>query len=80
MNNCNNNIARGGEKLKSSWTGEAVGKMHVHGITCEELGEELGYKRAYVSMILNESRKPKDAKERVEAALEAIIQRKSNGE
>ena len=64
--------------MKSKWTGDAVGKMHIYGITYEELGKELGIKKPYVCMILNETRTPANAREKVETALNAIIARRKN--
>ena len=58
---------------KEKWTGRLIGRMHNEGVTYEELGAELGISKAYVSMILNGGRKPKGIRERMEAALEAVI-------
>ena len=44
--------------MPEKWTGRLVGKMHNAGVTYDDLGEELGVTRAYVSMILNSRRKP----------------------
>lgn len=55
------------------WTGRLVGKMHNYGITLSDVADELGVTKAYVSMILNCARKPAGARERLEAAVEAII-------
>lgn len=50
--------------------------MHVEGITYEELAKEAGIGKPYVSMILNGQRKPPNARERLEAAFAAILERK----
>lgn len=62
--------------MKSKWTGDAVGRMHIWDITYDELGAEMGIGKAYVCMILNETRTPADARKRVEEALKNIIERR----
>ena len=62
--------------MVEKWTGRLVGKMHNHSISNADVAEELGVTKAYVSMILNGARKPKDAKRRLEAAVDAIIERR----
>ena len=59
------------------WTGELVGKMHNEKIRLEDVASELGVTKAYVSMLLNCKRKPKDAREKLEHAVEEIIRRKN---
>ena len=63
--------------MPEKWTGELVGKMHVERVTYRELAAELGVTRAYISMILSGKRRPDGARERMEAALERIVSRKS---
>lgn len=55
------------------WTGELVGKMHNNKVTLEELGNKLGITKGYVSMVLNCQRKPPDAEQRFNAAVDEII-------
>ena len=62
--------------MPEKWTGLAVGRMHVNCITLEDLGHEMGCTRSYVSMLLNSVRKPPNAKERVNAAIDNIIARR----
>lgn len=64
--------------MVEKWTGRLVGKMHNNGVTNADVAEELGVTKAYVSMILNGARKPKDAKRRLEAAVDAIIDRRNS--
>lgn len=64
--------------MKEKWTGRLIGKMHNEGITRNELADELGVRKSYVSMILNCDRKPPDAQQRLEAAVAAIIERRKN--
>lgn len=62
--------------MNERWTGNIVGKMHIHNISCKDLAEEMGVSRSYVSMILNGRRFPLDGRERMAAALDALIERK----
>ena len=62
--------------MKDLWTGELVGKMHVAEVTLDELGESMGVSKAYVSQILNGVRKPPNAKERLNAAFDAVIEKR----
>ena len=55
------------------WTGDLIGKMHIHGIRKAELAAKLGCTRASVTMIMNGERTPKGVQERYEAAVDAII-------
>lgn len=55
------------------WTGELIGKMHNNKVTFEELGNKLGITKGYVSMVLNCQRKPPDAEQRFNAAVDEII-------
>lgn len=59
--------------MLEEWTGEIVGKMHYNKITCMELAKKLGVTKSYVSMILNGSRKPKQANIRLNTAIDEII-------
>lgn len=62
--------------MNEKWTGMLVGKMHNEKVTYQELADELGVSKAYVSMILNCSRKPKDIKARMEKAFETVVAKK----
>ena len=59
--------------MLEKWTGTLVGKMHVNRVTYEELANEMGVTKSYVSMILNGSRKPPEIRKRMEAAFDAVI-------
>lgn len=61
--------------MKELWTGELIGRMHVHDITYDDLATEVGWVKSYVSMILNGQRSPTGAREKLETAVDAIIQR-----
>ena len=62
--------------MPEAWTGRLIGKMHNKNVTYDELAEEMGVTKAYISMILNGKRKPPGIKKRMECSLDAIIQRK----
>ena len=62
--------------MVEKWTGRLIGRMHNERVTYDELAEELGVTKSYVSMILHGTRKPAGIKERMEAAFEAVLQRK----
>ena len=62
--------------MPEKWTGRLVGRLHNERITYEELANEMGVTKAYISMILNGARKPDGIKERMEVAVAAIIERK----
>ena len=61
------------------WTGHLIGKMHNNGVNASDLAAELGVTKAYISMILNGARKPADAQNKLEAAVDAIIARRKEG-
>ena len=62
--------------MPEKWTGRLVGRLHNERITYEELANEMGVTKAYISMILNGARKPDGIKERMEAAVISIINRR----
>ena len=64
--------------MPEKWTGRLIGRMHNERITYEQLANELGVNKAYISMILNGKRKPPNIQKRMEAALKAIIKRDRN--
>lgn len=63
--------------MPKPWTGKLVGKMHVNDVTVQDLADELGFSRGYVSMLLNSEREPRGTRSRLEAAYEAVIQRRA---
>lgn len=58
--------------MPEKWTGKMVGEMHNRGVSMKELAEEAGFTLAYVSMILNGKRKPKNGRKRLEDALDRL--------
>lgn len=62
--------------MPEKWTGRLVGKMHNERVTFDELAKEMGVTKPYISMLLNGKRKPEGVQKRMEAALDAILQRR----
>ena len=62
--------------MPEKWTGNLIGKMHNEKITYEDIASELGVTKSYVSMILNGSRKPDNIRNRMESAVNAVIQKR----
>jgi transcriptional regulator with XRE-family HTH domain len=62
--------------MLAQWICDLVGKMHKWKISKKELAAELDVTPEYVSMILNGHREPTGAKEKFEAALGRLIERK----
>ena len=66
--------------MLDKWTGALVGKMHVHQVTYQELADEMGVTRAYISMVLGGHRKPEGIQQRMETALDTVIAKKKEDE
>lgn len=62
--------------MPEKWTGVLVGKMHNAGVSYTEIAEQMGVTKEYVSMILNGKRKPPRAKERLNGAFSAVLERR----
>ena len=63
--------------MPAQWTGVIIGEMHTNGITAKQLAAEVGWNPKYLSQVLNSRANPKDAEEKLKAALESIKQRRS---
>ena len=59
--------------MPEKWTGNLIGQMHCNGVTFDDLANEIGCTKAYISMILNSKRKPPKARERLETAYKNIV-------
>ena len=66
--------------MPEKWTGELIGKLHNAQVTYDELAEELGVRKSYISMILNGHRKPEGARERLNSAFRAVLEKRKNTE
>ena len=58
--------------MPEKWTGKLIGEMHNAGIKRKDIADYLGCNKSYISMILNGTRTPPDAKERLRDAFEAV--------
>lgn len=63
--------------MPEAWTGYLIGKMHNHGITYGDLGAKLGITNQYISLILNGFRNPSGIREKMENAVDDLIQEKN---
>lgn len=64
--------------MSEKWTGILIGKMHNERVTYEELANEMGVGKPYISMILNGSRKPKGIKKRMEEAFASVLKKRKS--
>lgn len=64
--------------MPAQWTGKIVGEMHNNNITGKMLAAELGWHEKYLSQVLNSIVTPKNAEVKVSAALERLIERRTN--
>jgi plasmid maintenance system antidote protein VapI len=63
--------------MLAQWIGDFVGRMHRHKVTITQLAQEMEVTREYLSTILNGHREPKGIEQRMNDALDNLIQRKS---
>ena len=63
--------------MSNEWTSRIVGLLHTHRITQTELAAELGLTAQYISMVLNGKKKSKGIDERMETAIQAIVERRN---
>ncbi len=63
--------------MPAQWTADILAKMHMNCITSLQLANRLGYRREYVSQILNGHRSPKGAEEKFRTALEELVGEKT---
>ena len=64
--------------MLEKWTGALIGKMHNDHITYDDVANKLGVSKAYVSMILNGTRKPSNIRKRMEEAVNSILDDRKN--
>ena len=64
--------------MEKEWTGRIVGLLHMHRITQAELASEMGLTAQYISMVLNGKKTPKGIDERMDVAIQAIVDRRNN--
>ena len=66
--------------MPEKWTGDLVGKMHLTRTSLQDLADELHCTKGYVSQILNGLKSPRDAKERLFAAYDAVQERRKEAD
>lgn len=64
--------------MPAQWTGRLVGEMHNNNVTAKELAREVDWNEKYLSQVLNSSDPPRKAEEKLNAALNRILQKRSN--
>lgn len=62
--------------MPEEWTGELLCKMHNNRVTRKDIADEIGCSKAYITMLLNGTKTSATAKERLNAATDAVIKRK----
>ena len=60
--------------MLAQWIGDFVGRMHRHRITITQIAQEMNVTREYLSMILNGHREPTGIEQRMNDALDRLIQ------
>lgn len=63
--------------MPAQWTARIIGQMHLNDITAKQLAAEANLHPKYLSHVLNSNESPKGTEEKLTAALERIIARKS---
>ena len=63
--------------MPAQWTAVIIGQLHLNGITAKELAAEANWHPKYLSRVLNGLVEPKGAEEKLTAALDRIINRRS---
>ena len=63
--------------MLAQWTGDFVGRMHRNKVTITQVAKEMGVTREYLSLILNGHREPHGAEQRMNDALDRIIEKKT---
>lgn len=66
--------------MPEKWTGKLIGRMHNELITYDQIAEELGVTKSYVSMILNGKRNPPNIRMRMETAISNIVENRRKSE
>lgn len=64
--------------MSAQWTGDIIGKMHMHHIKKKQLAECIGITPEYLSMVLNGHRSPPDAERKFRMALDTLISEQSH--
>lgn len=60
--------------MPEKWTGEIIGIMHNNRIRYIDVAEKMGITKAYLSQILSGTRKTKGIQQRIESAVNELIE------
>lgn len=63
--------------MLAQWIGDFVGRMHRNRVTITQLAQEMDVTREYLSMILNGHREPSGIEQRMNDALDCIVDKRS---
>lgn len=61
--------------MLAQWIGDFVGRMHRNRVTITQISQEMGVTREYLSLILNGHREPQGAEQRMNDALDRVIEK-----
>ena len=64
--------------MLAQWIGDFVGRMHRYRVTITQLAQEMDITREYLSMILNGHREPNGIEQRMNEALDRIVEKQSD--
>ena len=64
--------------MLAQWIGDFIGRMHRNRVTITQLAQEMDVTREYLSMILNGHREPKGIEQRMNDALDNLIQKQKH--
>lgn len=62
------------------WTGILVGKMHNERVSLQDMADEMGVSRSYVSQVLNGKKTPSGCRDRLEFAFESILEKRGDSD
>jgi len=62
--------------MVAQWTSDLVGKMHQEKIKKKELANEAGWSYTYTVSVINGKKSPKRAEEKLNSALNMLIEKK----
>lgn len=63
--------------MNPAWTADVVGRMHLHGISNQQLAHEAGISDAYLSTVLHGRKGDDSTRQRIVDALERLEQRRT---
>ena len=61
------------KSIPAPWTGEIIGKLHIHEIKQKDFAKKLGMHDKYVCGVLNGHYAPKNAEQKFRTALNELI-------